>query len=213
MSIHLDIHGFTVLPEPLHHDVVTQHCGGILSEPTISGSQEITKWLHLAYKHVKHPQQRTAAYKYAFLLTFIKERRETWDTYKLCALLQRRVCHKIYCHRYKLASLYNWVTVLCITSPCWQDCCIVKCCCIYVWTELLKDLSHFIPSCINMLSLILISPGDCKLGGRASRGFSCRWLGPVFPLACIPLPLVRLLNETYSKITLVIIWALSGKKT
>lgn len=45
----------------------------------------------MAYKHVKHPRQRTAEYKYAFLLTFIKERRETWDRYKLCALLQHRI--------------------------------------------------------------------------------------------------------------------------
>lgn len=42
MSIHLDACGFTVLPEPLHHDVVTQNSSGTLSELTISGSQEIT---------------------------------------------------------------------------------------------------------------------------------------------------------------------------
>lgn len=152
-------------------------------------------------------------YKYAFLLTFIKERLETWDRYKLCTLVQRRIYHKIYCHRCKLASVYNLVTVLCIMFPHWQDCCMVKCCHIWVWMELPKDLSHFIPSWINMLSLILISPGDCGWWGKMSRGFACRWLGPVFPLACIPFPLVRLLIETYSEITLVIIWALSGKKT
>lgn len=33
--------GFTVLPKPLHHDVVTENSSGILSEPAISGSREI----------------------------------------------------------------------------------------------------------------------------------------------------------------------------
>lgn len=82
---------------------------------------------------------------------------------------QHRIYHKIYCQWYKLASAYNLVTVLCIMSPRWQDCCTVKCCRIEVWMGLPEDLSHFLPSWINMLSLTFISPGDCKLCRRTGR--------------------------------------------
>lgn len=43
--------------------------------------------------------------------------------------------------------------------------------------ELPKDLSHLIPSWINMLNLILISPGDCELCGRMSRRLSVQVAG------------------------------------
>ena len=45
------------------------------------------------------------------------------------------------------------------------------------------------------------------------QSFPAGGWGLCFHLPAYHSPLVRLLIETYSKITLVIIWALSGKKT
>lgn len=63
-----------------------------------------------------------------------------------------------------------------------------------------------------MLSLILISPGDCGLGGRRSRRLFVQVAGAYVSTCLIPFPLVRMLTETYSKISLVIICTLSGGK-
>lgn len=76
-----------------------------------------TKQPHLVYNQVKHPGQRTAEYKHAFLLVFVQERRGTWDRYKSWPQLRSRVYVKIYCHWYKLASVCNLMTVLCVMSP------------------------------------------------------------------------------------------------
>lgn len=80
-------------------------------------TRQQTKQPHLVYNHVKHPGQRTAEYKHAFLLVFVQERRGTWDRYKPWPQLRSRVYVKIYCHWYKLALVCNLMTVLCVMSP------------------------------------------------------------------------------------------------